>query len=219
MSLYKYVDESWLPILKEFIEEPKLKEWLRELTILGKERIIYPKPNQIFRTFNVPIKDVKVVILGQDPYHTPGVANGLAFSSDKAIPPSLANIYKELELEGYSGNRTGDLTPWLNQGVLLLNTVLTVEAHKANSHKGKGWELLTDGTISYLNQLDNQHIVFLLWGSQAKQKAKLITNTEHSIITAVHPSPLSADKGWWNNGCFQKTNDYLISWGYKPIHW
>lgn len=212
------VHPSWLPILSSLIEEPTLLSWLKQLPSLNTQ--VLPKPSQVFRAFSLPLTEVKVVILGQDPYHTPGVANGLAFSSNSSIPPSLMNIYKELQLEGFNpiSTRKGDLSHWVSQGVLLLNTVLTVEAHRPNSHKGKGWEIFTDGILHHLTQL-NQPMVFLLWGTQAKSKALHLTNKNHLIIKTTHPSPLSANKGWWHNQCFTLTNNYLISHQLNPIQW
>lgn len=212
------VHPSWIPLLSSLLENDRVKNLIKEIERdISRGIEIYPKPKDIFRALSLGINDVSVVILSQDPYHTPNTANGLAFSSNsKRLPPSLINIYKELEIEGFNKkDRTGDLSSWVNQGVLLLNTVLTVERGKANSHKGKGWEIVTNGIIKELSKSDRK-IVFLLWGNQAKAKSNLISGNKYKIIiTSTHPSPLSADKGWWNNGCFIKANEYLDT----PIDW
>lgn len=168
-----------------------------------------------------PFEDVKVVILGQDPYHNIGQAHGLAFSvrKDQRIPPSLLNMYKELNMEyGYPIPNHGNLEKWANEGVLLLNTVLTVRAHQAHSHKNMGWERFTDEVIMSLNEKETP-VVFLLWGNPAKAKAKLITNPNHLILMATHPSPLSANRGFFGCGHFKKTNEFLKSKGLKEIDW
>jgi len=164
---------------------------------------------------------VTVVILGQDPYHTPGAAHGLAFSvpDNQPIPPSLVNIYKEIDAEyGSHHNKTGNLKNWQNQGVLLLNNVLTVEAHQAGSHRGHGWETFTKATIEYLNK-NRPHLVFLLWGRDARSKAPLIDKTKHLVLESAHPSPLSAHNGFFGNGHFKKANAYLKSHGLPEINW
>ena len=162
-----------------------------------------------------------MVIIGQDPYHTPGVANGLAFSTNKnlPIPPSLKNIYKEIDTDiGFHKDQDGDLSPWQQQGVLLLNNVLTVEAHKAASHRNKGWEIFTKATIEYLNKKQD-HIVFLLWGRDARSKKNLIDSSKHLILEAPHPSPLSAHYGFFGCKHFSKCNQQLQKWGYPKIQW
>lgn len=164
---------------------------------------------------------VKVVILGQDPYHTPGTAEGLAFSvpNSQPIPPSLMNIYKEIDSDiGKHKNPTGSLKNWQNQGVLLLNTVLTVEAHKAGSHRGKGWEVFTTEVIKYLNKT-RPHLVFILWGRDARNKKSLINSDRHLILEAPHPSPLSAYAGFFGCKHFSKCNDFLQRNGMTPIDW
>lgn len=187
-----------------------------------KTKNIFPNMNNIFNALKLtPYEDVKVVILGQDPYHGAGQAHGLSFSVQPGvrIPPSLLNMYKELQndLGCYIPNN-GYLVPWAKQGVLLLNTVLTVREGEANSHKNKGWENFTDRVISLLNDREKP-IVFLLWGSNAKEKIKLITNPRHYILTTVHPSPLSANRGFMGCKHFSKTNEILKSLGEKEIDW
>lgn len=183
---------------------------------------IYPDMYDIFNALKLTsYNDVKAVILGQDPYHGPNQAHGLCFSVLPGVtpPPSLKNIYKEIEVEyGTPPPSSGELTRWAKQGVLLLNTVLTVRAGMANSHRGKGWEILTDKIIECLNARETP-IVFMLWGGNAKQKQSLITNTNHLILTAAHPSPLSAYNGFFGCGHFRKCNDFLEKNGQAPIVW
>lgn len=183
---------------------------------------IFPPRNRIFHCFNTCTYDeVKVVILGQDPYHNDHQANGLAFSVEQGvrIPPSLLNIYKEAHEDvGIEMPHHGDLTHWAKQGVLLLNTVLTVEAHKANSHKGKGWETFTNHVIEELNKRA-QPLVFILWGKQAVDKEFMIDGSKHCVIKSVHPSPLSAHRGFFGSRPFSKTNQFLLSKGITPIDW
>ncbi len=185
-------------------------------------KIIYPPSEQVFNAFKyTEFADVKVVILGQDPYHGEGQANGLAFSVNPQIkiPPSLVNIYKEIAADiGAEPPKNGDLTPWAKQGVLLLNAVLTVQANQANSHRGQGWEAFTDAVIQALNHAE-QHIVFLLWGKPAQQKARLIDAKRHTILTAPHPSPLSAYRGFFGCKHFSRANKALLKHGQKPIIW
>ncbi len=185
-------------------------------------KVIYPPAEQVFNAFKqTEFAEVKVVILGQDPYHGAGQANGLAFSVNQGvkIPPSLVNIYKEIASDiGAVPPKHGDLTHWAQQGVLLLNTVLTVEASRANSHRQHGWEVFTDAVISSLNQAE-QHIVFLLWGAPAQKKAALIDAQKHTILTAPHPSPLSAYRGFFGCKHFSRANEALIAHGQKPIIW
>lgn len=183
---------------------------------------IYPPAEQVFNAFkHTEFAEVKVVILGQDPYHGAGQANGLAFSVNPEIkiPPSLLNIYKEIAADiGAEPPKDGDLTHWATQGVLLLNTVLTVEANQANSHRGQGWENFTDAVIQSLSHAE-QHIVFLLWGKPAQQKSSLIDSSRHTILTAPHPSPLSAYRGFFGCKHFSRANKALIAHGQKPIIW
>ncbi len=194
-------------------------QFVKQQRAIGKA--IYPPIDQVFNAFkHTEFCDVKVVILGQDPYHGAGQANGLAFSVNKniAIPPSLVNIYKEIADDiGATPPKHGDLTHWAEQGVLLLNTVLTVEANQANSHRKKGWEAFTDEVISSLNRAP-QHIVFLLWGKPAQSKIPLI-DKRHTILTAPHPSPLSAYRGFFGCKHFSKTNQALIEHWQDPIRW
>jgi uracil-DNA glycosylase len=167
------------------------------------------------------LSEVKVVILGQDPYHTPGAAEGLAFSvpTSQPVPPSLVNIYKEIDNDiGRHANPRGRLAAWQKQGVLLLNTVLTVEAHKAGSHRGKGWETFTTEVIEYLNA-ERPHLVFILWGSYAQSKSQLIDGSRHCILRSAHPSPLSAYRGFFGNHHFSLANQYLRTNGIEEIQW
>lgn len=211
---------------QELLEGEMQKEYYQKLReFLIKEyrtRTIYPDANDIFNALHyTPYKDVKVVILGQDPYHGPNQAYGLSFSVKPgvAIPPSLVNIYKELrnDLGCYIPNN-GTLTKWAEEGVLLLNTSLTVRAGEANSHSRIGWEIFTDYIIRLLNQRDDP-IVFILWGNNAIKKEALITNPKHHIIKSVHPSPLSASRGFFGSRPFSKTNKFLESIGKKSIDW
>lgn len=183
---------------------------------------VYPSMYDIFNAFKfTPFKDVKVVILGQDPYHNVGQAMGLSFSVPDGIdlPPSLKNIYKELRDDlGVTPPQNGDLTFWAKQGVLLLNTVLTVRAGHANSHAGKGWEVLTDDVIQKISD-QKENVVFILWGNNARSKKKLIDKTKHCIIESAHPSPLSAYNGFFGSRPFSKTNAYLSLHGLDPISW
>lgn len=213
---------SWNDILKDEFDKDYYKKLRSQLINEYNEHTIYPDKHDIFNALNyTDFKDVKVVILGQDPYHAPNQAHGLSFSVKPGVktPPSLKNIFKELhdDLGCYVPNN-GYLKKWSDQGVLLLNTVLTVRAGNANSHKGLGWELFTNKIISSLN--DSKHpIVFMLWGNNAISKKKLITNTDHYIIESVHPSPLSAHRGFFGSKPFSKANNFLISKGEKPIDW
>ncbi|MCD7805254.1 MAG: uracil-DNA glycosylase [Oscillospiraceae bacterium] len=183
---------------------------------------VYPDMYHIYTALKLtPYSSVKVVIFGQDPYHEPGQAHGLCFSvqDGTALPPSLKNIYKELEADlGIPPAKTGDLTSWAKQGVLLLNTVLTVRRGQANSHKGKGWEILTDEIIRKLNDRESP-IVFILWGANARSKKALITNPQHLIIESAHPSPLSAFNGFFGSRPFSRTNQFLAENGEAPINW
>lgn len=213
--------ESWKPFLKQEFEKPYFKELSDFLHQAYEEKTIFPKKSRVFSAFKTDLNEVKVVILGQDPYHTPGAAEGLAFSvpDSQPIPPSLINIYKEIDNDiGHHANKTGNLKNWQKQGVLLLNTVLTVEAHRAGSHRGKGWETFTTATIEYLNKT-RPHLVFLLWGRDARNKKSLIDTNKHLILEAPHPSPLSAHAGFFGNHHFSKTNDFLKAHGEKEIIW
>ena len=213
---------SWDKVLEgEFNKEYYLK--LREFLIGEyRSRAIYPSMYDIFNALKfTAYEDVKAVILGQDPYHQPGQAHGLCFSVQKGVktPPSLVNIYKEMESDlCIKAPSHGYLESWARNGVLLLNTVLTVRDSQANSHKGKGWEIFTDRVIELLNEREKP-MVFILWGNNAKTKEKLITNPNHLIIKSAHPSPLSAHNGFWGGKYFSRTNEFLVSTGQEPIDW
>lgn len=187
-----------------------------------KTQTIYPPMNDIFNAFKLtPLSKVKVVIIGQDPYHNKGQGMGLSFSVNDGvkIPPSLKNIYKELEKEGFHPDTsTGDLTKWAQQGVFLLNACLTVREHQPNSHAGKGWETFTHNAIKLLNE-DNSPKVFILWGAYAQKKAEVITNPKHLVLKSAHPSPFSADRGFFGNNHFIKTNEFLRENNLEEIKW
>jgi len=210
----------------DFFEEQSQEDYylsLREFLINEyREKIVYPNMYHIFTAMHkTSLEDTKVVILGQDPYHNPGQAHGLSFSvkSGVRIPPSLLNVYKELHDDlGIKRPKTGCLLPWAEQGVLLLNTVLTVRAHEPNSHRNQGWEKFTDGIIRLVNQKDKP-VVFILWGAPAGKKKKMITNPKHLVLTSAHPSPLSASKGFFGSKPFSKTNNFLKSVYNHGIEW
>ena len=213
-------NNSWDEQLKDEFDKPyyqALREFLKEEY---RTETIYPSMHDIFNALKTTsYEEVKVVILGQDPYHGPRQAHGMAFSVQPGVkvPPSLVNIYKELQASlGCYIPDNGYLMKWADQGVLLLNTVLTVRAGKPQSHKGKGWEIFTDRVISLLNERKDP-IIFLLWGAPAKKKAELITASQHKILTAAHPSPLSAYNGFFGCNHFKKVNDYLVAMGKTPI--
>lgn len=213
--------ESWKPFLNSEFEKPYFKELASFLHEAYETHTIFPKKQDVFRAFTTNLDDVKVVILGQDPYHTPGAAMGLAFSvpDRERIPPSLVNIYKEIDGDvGPHHNKTGSLVSWQNQGVLLLNNVLTVEAHLAGSHRGKGWETFTEDTIKYLNET-RPHLVFILWGRDARSKKSLVDTTKHFVIESAHPSPLSAHNGFFGSKPFSKCNKKLEEWNLPVIEW
>jgi len=216
------LDNDWDEILKGEFEKEYYQDLRKFLIGEYKSKTIYPDMYDIFNALkNTAYSDVKAVILGQDPYHEPGQAHGLCFSVQKGItkPPSLVNIFKELENDlGIKPPNHGYLTDWAKQGVLLLNTVLTVRRAEANSHKGKGWENFTDSVIKHLNARDKP-MVFILWGANAKAKTTLLTNPKHKIITGAHPSPLSAHNGFWGGKYFSRTNDFLEQRGETPINW
>ncbi len=216
------IGNDWDEILKDEMDKPYFKELINFIEEEYKEKTIYPKKTEIFNAFRfTPYKDVKVVILGQDPYHGIGQAHGLSFSVQEGIPkpPSLVNIFKELHDDlGCKIPSTGCLIPWAKEGVLLLNAVLTVEKDKAASHSNHGWETFTNAVIQKLNEKD-EPLVFILWGSYARSKKAFITNKRHCIIESSHPSPLSAYNGFFGSRPFSKTNQFLISNNRKPIHW
>lgn len=213
--------ESWKEFLNLEFEKPYFKELAEFLHQEYENKTIFPPKQLVFSAFTSDLNKVKVVILGQDPYHTPGAAEGLAFSvpNSQPIPPSLINIYKEIDTDiGEHKNPRGSLRAWQKQGVLLLNTVLTVEAHRAGSHRGKGWETFTTETIKYLNDT-RPHLVFMLWGRDAKNKKSLIDANKHLILEAAHPSPLSAYNGFFGCKHFSKCNEFLAKNGEEPITW
>ena len=213
---------DWLQAIGSEFKKPYYAELYRFVKNEYSSYTIYPKADDIFNAFHLtPLSKVKVVIIGQDPYRNEGQAHGLCFSvkPDVDIPPSLVNIYQELhdDLGCYIPNN-GYLEKWAKQGVLLLNTVLTVRAHQPNSHQGKGWEQFTDAVISAVNSLDRP-VVFLLWGRPAQMKKSMLTNPKHLILEAPHPSPLSAYRGFFGCKHFSKTNEFLIKNGLEPIDW
>ena len=216
------IEESWKrELAPEFDKDyfVKLTDFVRGEYLSGKQ--IYPAARNIFNAFNLcPLDDVKVVIIGQDPYHEPGQAMGLCFSVPDGVtlPPSLVNIYTEIKNDlGRPSSTHGDLTHWAEQGVLLLNSTLTVQAHLATSHAGRGWEQFTDAVIATLAKRKN--IVYMLWGSYAQKKAILVDATQNLVLKSVHPSPLSAYRGFFGCKHFSQANDYLINHGKTPIDW
>ena len=216
------IDDSWYNELKNEFEKNYWKNLSSKVKSFYKDKVVYPKPSLMFNAFNsTKLNDVKVVIIGQDPYHGEGQANGLSFSvnDDITIPPSLLNIFKELNSDlNIDIPRSGNLQSWANQGVLLLNTVLTVEKDNANSHKGLGWEVFTKKAIEIVSSNLN-NVVFILWGKQAQSLDEIIDTSKHYIISSVHPSPLSAHRGFFGSKPFSKTNDFLKEKGIKPIDW
>ena len=213
--------ESWKEFLNSEFGKPYFKELSEFLHQEYETKTIFPKKTLVFSAFTTDLNDVKVVILGQDPYHTPGAAEGLAFSvpSNQPIPPSLVNIYKEIDSDiGKHENPNGSLRNWQKQGVLLLNTVLTVEAHRPKSHSGKGWETFTTEVIKYLNE-NKDHLVFILWGRDARNKKSLIDTSKHLVLESAHPSPLSAHYGFFGSRPFSKTNEFLEKHNLNKIEW
>jgi uracil-DNA glycosylase len=213
--------ESWKPILQNEFEQPYFKELSAFLSDAYENRKIFPPKTQVFSAFTTDISNVKVVIIGQDPYHGPGQAHGLAFSvqSSVAVPPSLVNIFKEIQDDvGAEAPSNGNLKRWAEQGVLLLNNTLTVEAHRAGSHRGQGWEQFTENIIRHLNETQS-HLVFLLWGRDARNKKVLVDTSKHLVLEAAHPSPLSAYSGFFGCKHFSKTNEQLKAWGLTEINW
>jgi uracil-DNA glycosylase len=220
------IDPSWKERLKGEFEEPYFKELAQAVRKEYQDEAVYPPPQLIFRAFALcPFAQVKVVLLGQDPYHGKGQANGLSFAVSEGVrlPPSLLNIYKEIASE-YGvplkelTKKGGDLSRWATQGVLLLNATLTVRAALAGSHQGKGWERFTDAAIKALSE-GRAHCVFMLWGNYAREKAALIDGEKHLVLQSPHPSPFSAERGFFGNGHFKKANKYLIEHGESPIDW
>lgn len=216
------ISNDWLAALRDEFRKPYYKQLHQTVLNEYNTRKVFPAPDDIFNAFHLtPFHDVKVVILGQDPYHGEGQAHGLCFSvkPEVDIPPSLVNIYKELQddLGCYVPNN-GYLTKWAQQGVLLLNTVLTVRAHQANSHRGIGWEQFTDAAIRKLNEADRP-IVFILWGRPAQMKKSMLNNPKHLILEAPHPSPLSAYRGFFGSRPFSQTNAFLVKNGMEAVDW
>ena len=216
------INNDWAEALKEEYKKPYYRELYKKVNEEYQTHEIFPPSDEIFSAFHLtPLKDVKVVILGQDPYHNNGQAHGLSFSVQKGvdIPPSLVNIYKELHDDlGCTIPNHGCLTKWAEQGVLMLNTVLTVRAHQANSHKEIGWEQFTDAAIKVLAGQDRP-MVFILWGRPAQRKKEMIHNPKHLVLMSAHPSPLSAYRGFFGCRHFSKTNEFLIQNGLEPIDW
>lgn len=217
------LSEGWERQLKEEFDKPYFKDLMNFVDKEYAENICYPNATDIFAAFNhCSFENTKVVIIGQDPYHGPNQANGLCFSVKDGIkhPPSLINIFKEIESDtGKQYPESGNLERWAKQGVLLLNATLTVRAHEAGSHQKKGWENFTDAVISILSK-NKEHVIFILWGGFAKKKAKLIDSKKHSLLLSGHPSPLSANRGYWfNNQHFSSCNKILEDLGNKIITW
>lgn len=216
------IEESWKRVLGSEFEKEYFKTLRDFIHSEYRNKTIYPPAKQIFNAFDsCPFESVKVVILGQDPYHEPSQAHGLSFSVLPPCPPppSLVNIYKEIRSDvGDLVSANGDLTDWSRQGVLLLNATLTVEAHKAGSHQNKGWETFTDSAIKALAE-NREHLVFMLWGSYAQRKGAFINRSRHLVLQAPHPSPLSAYRGFFGCKHFSSANAYLISQGLSPIVW
>lgn len=216
------IEESWGRKLRAEFEKPYFTHLAAFVKEAYQKTKIFPHPKNVFRAFELcPFDQVRVVILGQDPYHGEGQANGLSFAVPAGVrlPPSLQNIYKELESDLHIAPRQdGDLSTWAKQGVLLLNATLTVEAQKAGSHQGKGWEEFTDAVIQKLSD-EREHIVFILWGNYARKKGAAIDRSKHLVIESPHPSPFSAYSGFFGSKPFSKTNAYLVEHGYPPISW
>lgn len=216
------IEESWKARLQNEFEKPYFMVLTDFVRNEYATKTVYPPAKFIFNAFDrCPFEDVKVVIVGQDPYHEPGQAHGLCFSVNEGvqIPPSLVNIYKEIHDNlGTPIPRSGNLERWAAQGVLLLNATLTVQAHRAGSHQGKGWEQFTDSVISHLAN-ERDHLVFILWGAYAQRKGENIDANRHLVLKSPHPSPLSAHRGFFGNKHFSKANAYLMAHDKKPINW
>lgn len=216
-------DPSWDSVIKPLFQSEKMQALSAFVQAERGTFQVFPPTDLVFHAFQLtPLDKLKVVILGQDPYHNDGQAHGLSFSVPEgmAIPPSLRNIYRELstDIQGFQIPNHGNLTKWAEQGVLLLNATLTVRAHEAGSHQKKGWEMFTDEIIKAISD-KCEHVVFLLWGSYAIKKSSLIDSSKHLILTSVHPSPLSVYRGFYGCRHFSKANDFLISKGEQPIDW
>lgn len=216
------IEASWKEKLSEEFEKPYFKELAAFVRDEYASSRVYPHPKNVFKAFALtPFEDVKVVILGQDPYHGPKQAIGLSFAVEEgvALPPSLRNIYKEVESDiGQPVTGTGDLSRWASQGVLLLNATLTVRAGSPGSHQKRGWEEFTDAAIKKLSE-EREHIVFILWGNYARSKAALIDSSKHLVLQSPHPSPFSAYSGFFGSRPFTATNAYLVANGIEPIDW
>ena len=216
------IEESWKTVLADEFEKPYFSALTDFVRNEYKTHTIYPPAKLIFNAFDQCSFDkLKVVILGQDPYHGPGQAHGLCFSVNDGVefPPSLRNIFKELQNDvGKEIPRSGNLTGWAKQGVLLLNATLTVRANQAGSHQNKGWEEFTDAAIHIINE-QKQHVVFILWGNYAISKAKFIDQNKHLVLSSVHPSPLSAARGFFGNHHFSQANEFLQQHGLEPVRW
>ncbi len=217
------ITNDWLSIIGEEFDKPYYKTLRAFLANEYKTNTVYPVAEDIFNAFHhTPYSKVKVLILGQDPYHNVNQAHGLCFSvkpQQTQLPPSLLNIYKELQSDiGVSIPKNGYLKPWAEQGVMLLNTVLSVREHQANSHQGKGWETFTDSVIQAVNKIDRP-VVYLLWGKPAQSKERMLTNKKHLVLKAPHPSPLSAHRGFFGCKHFSKCNEFLLNNGEEPINW
>ncbi len=215
---------AWQALLKDELQKPYWCSLEQRLGAAYESGAVYPPAQQLFAAFErTPPTCVRAVILGQDPYHEPGQANGLAFSVSRGVklPPSLQNIYKELEADlGVPAAKSGDLTSWAQQGVFLLNTVLSVRAHAANSHKDFGWQSFTDAVIAALAEL-SQPVAFVLWGAQAQKKAALVEKSPYPrlVLQSPHPSPLSAYRGFFGSRPFSQINAFLVSYGFSPVDW
>lgn len=222
MTIDPKIESSWKKTLSNEFTKPYFYDLKRFLIDEKKHYAVYPAGNNIFNAFNsTPFYKVKVVIIGQDPYHGQGQAHGLAFSVQNEVkfPPSLMNIFKEYSDDlGFAFPQSGNLSKWAHEGVFLLNTVLTVRQNEAHSHKDKGWEIFTDAVINTISE-KRDNIVFILWGRPAQMKASLIDDNKHFILRAPHPSPLSAYRGFFGSKPFSKTNNYLRQHGIKPVDW
>ena len=216
------IDASWKRVLQDEFEKPYFAQLTSFVRDEYKTKKIFPPGNMIFSAFDhCPFDKVKVVIIGQDPYHNDGQAHGLCFSVNTGVdfPPSLINIFKEIERDlGKPMPTSGNLERWADQGVLLLNATLTAQAHSAGSHQGRGWETFTDAVIRKVAQ-EKEHVVFMLWGNYAQQKGAVVDGQKHLVLKSVHPSPLSAYRGFIGCGHFSTANNYLISNGLNPINW
>lgn len=217
------ISDSWKPILQNEFEKPYFEELMKYVKEEYASNSCFPEPNLIFEAFNLcAVEDIKVVIIGQDPYHGDGQAHGLCFSVNDGVkhPPSLKNIFKEIESDlGISYPESGNLEHWAKQGVLLLNATLSVKSKNAGSHQNKGWEQFTDAVIKLISE-EKEQVVFLLWGDYAKKKGKKINIEKHCVLTSGHPSPLSANRGYWfGNKHFSKTNNYLKNSNLSVIKW